>query len=286
VDHHERAIENLENMLKNFSNNNVSEFPKIEQEPAEWLESAPPAENADGTTSWTDNAAETANAVSAEWEDVNQATSETAPSAPSSKEGGKPTGEGTAAKIIEPETKSYEDYLKEQEKKRTELKELLANKQISAPTTRQVVIDKSETGRYVDAQKEADKPKEEKVKKVKEPKEGGEKKKSAPKQVPLHEIFKIEQPSGYNRRRNYNEFRDSQEGGAGEGENQGNDQGGENRGRGRGRRGGRGGGERGGRNARSGRQSNRAFNNNNNNNRGNGGNVLPSQPEDWPALVH
>jgi len=143
-----------------------------------------------------------------------------------------------------------------------------------------LVVDKSETGRYVDAHRETEKPKEEKVKKVKEPKE---KKEKTAKVVPLHELgFKMEQPGGgYNRRRGYNDARE--EGGSGEGgENQvEHAQGGENRGRGRGRRGGRGGGEGRGRNARSGRQSNRTFNN-----RGNGGNVLPSQPEDWPALVH
>jgi hypothetical protein len=271
--------------VKNFSNNNVSDFPKVEQEPADWnqqLESAPPTDTGE---SWTGTEAETANAVSAEWEDVNQATGETTPSATATKEGGKPA-EATPAKVPEPETKSYEDYLKDQEKKRSELQELLEKKEISGFTTRQIVIDKNETGRYVDAHRETDqKPKEEKVKKVKEPKE--EKVKKA-KIVPLHELgFKMEQQGGYNRRR-YNDVRDSQEGGSGEGgENQAGEQqqpqGGENRGRGRGRRGGRGGGAGGGRNARSGRQSNRgAFNNN----RGNGGNVLPSQPEDWPALVH
>jgi hypothetical protein len=288
--------------VKNFSNNNVSDFPKVEQEPADWnLESAPPVDNGgEGTSTWTGgNDTETTD-TQAGWDDVNQATGDATPSATATKEekGGKPAVEGAVAKVPEPETKSYEDYLKEQVKKRTELQELLANKQISAPTPRQVVVDKTETGRYVDApgKDTEQKPKEEKVKKVqKEPKEGKKEKKI----IPQNELgFKIEQQGGggYNRRRGYNE---QQEGGsgAGEGENQGNEQSQgertENRGgrRGGGRRGGRGrrGDGEGVRNARSGRQSNRAYNNNNNNNnRGNGGNnvnVLPSQPEDWPALV-
>jgi len=279
----------------------------VEQEPENWnLESAPPTDTGE---TWTGTEAENAQTTEVHWDEVNQGTSEATPTATATKEGGKPaTAEGTAAKEPELPTKSYEEYLKDQEDKRKELQELLEKRKVSAPTTRQLKVDKSETGRYVDVKKEAvEKPQEEKVKK--EPVKDEKKEKKAAKVIPLADTcFKMEPHKDPFRRRergeryNNDNIRDSQEGGSGEGgENQGNEQtnqGGENRGRGRGRRGGRSGGGTGGgnRNTRPRRQSNRAFNNNNNNNRGNnnnnnrgnGGNVLPSQAnaDDWPALVH
>jgi hypothetical protein len=137
----------------------------VEQEPENWnTESAPPTDTGE---TWTGPEAENAPTTEVQWDEVNQGTSEATPTATATKEGGKPATEGTAAKEPELPTKSYEEYLKDQEDKRKELQELLEKRKVSSPTTRQLKVDKSETGRYVDVKKEvpAEKPQEEKVKK-------------------------------------------------------------------------------------------------------------------------
>jgi hypothetical protein len=124
-----------------------------------------------------------ANAESRDWDAVNQATTENAPSgfvnyAPENKN--KPKEREPQKKF-----KSYEEYLLEQQEKSKELATLLAQFSITTPVPRNIVEDES-GGRYVDKERKLEptttKKKEEKDKKKEKEKEEKEEKEK-PKKV-------------------------------------------------------------------------------------------------------
>jgi len=130
--------------VKEFSNNNVgTNFPKVEQEaPAEWTSTAPDLLDA-SAEGWGDNApAETTTDANAQWDAINQETNQNVPKAP-------PVSQ---KKPTEPPTKTLDDFRMEQEQNKEKLDALFKKNSVIAPVPR--TIEKDESGRYFDYQKQ------------------------------------------------------------------------------------------------------------------------------------
>jgi len=135
--------------VKDFSNNNVGEFPTtIEQTNPEWTSSAPA--DASGTAEgWGDAPPATSEQPVEDpadpWDTINSNTTQATPTLT---ESSNPPYQKKPVEI----TKGLDEYFIDQKKKSDELAALLASKEIAAPSPR--TVDKDETGgRYVEVKK-------------------------------------------------------------------------------------------------------------------------------------
>jgi len=289
-----------------------------------WQESAPSELATTTETGWgdQDQPATTTTTTEGEWDALNQATIENAPTGTAShavevkaKEIEK---EKEKEKKFEKSQKTFDDYLKEKQEKSKELANLLAHHNIPTPVPRNIVEQEEAGGRYFDNQK--------KVEKVEPPKKKPEKEKEKPKK-PVSEPSTLSPTDLRNSlfnfaadprevRRRFNQDSEIEERDPKEKKNNPKPQtnppenpsvpndsntpelnnsapNNENpppaenpRGNKGGRRGNRGGGSGRGGQGRGGGRGGRRFNSAGRafNRGGNGGNIFPAQPEEWPEL--
>jgi len=134
-------------------------FPKIEQEAQpEWDSAAPTEQPVDTIGGWGDNTTTTETTTTtttdtnAEWDTINQETSQ---NVPTKTQGFFEKEKAPVKTYSEPKTKTLDDYLNEQKVKQQQLVDLLGKNSITAPVPR--TIEKDQSGRYIDAPKQTKK---------------------------------------------------------------------------------------------------------------------------------